>query len=129
MTNLKDTAILYDFIFSLWLLYMIFLKSNKLIDNSAGFRFHFFFTILTKICDTNFSVGVKGLAFHVKSLISVFQQFFASISKISILGSWCSWFFKILSLKSLGNSWGSCYVTCLLLVISICFTFGQRKIW
>ena len=24
LTNLKDTAILYDFIFSLWLLYMIF---------------------------------------------------------------------------------------------------------
>ena len=34
-------------------------------------------------------------------------------------------FFKILNLKSLGNS----YIPCLLLIITLCFTCGESNIW
>ena len=34
-----------------------------------------------------------------------------------------------LSLKSFGNSWGNSYTSCLLLIIALRFTCGERKIW
>ena len=40
-----------------------------------------------------------------------------------------SQFPKILSLKSMGNSWGNSYISCLLLIILICFTCAEKKIW
>ena len=36
---------------------------------------------------------------------------------------------RFLSLKLFCNSWGNSYVPCLLLIITICFTCGERKIW
>ena len=35
---------------------------------------------------------------------------------------------KILSLKSFGNSWGNSYVPALLLIITLRFTWGEKKI-
>ena len=70
--------------------------------------------------------------------------FLASIEKTFILGGRLStrlyffevlrfsgilWFHNILSLKSIGNLWGSLYTPCLLLITSLCFTCGERKIW
>ena len=40
-----------------------------------------------------------------------------------------SLFRKILNLKSFGNSWGSSYTPCLLQIIAIRFTCGEKKIW
>ena len=37
--------------------------------------------------------------------------------------------YKVLSLKSIGNSWGNSYLSCLLLIITICFTCGERESW
>ena len=39
------------------------------------------------------------------------------------------YFPKILSLKLFGNWWGNSYISCLLLIIMIRFTCGERKIW
>ena len=33
------------------------------------------------------------------------------------------------SLKSFDNSWGNSYAPCLLLIITVCFTCGEKKIW
>ena len=40
-----------------------------------------------------------------------------------------SWFCKILSLTSFGNSWGNSYIAYLLLIITLRFTSGERKVW
>ena len=40
-----------------------------------------------------------------------------------------SWFPKILSLESFGNSWGNSYIPCLWIIIANSFTCGERKIW
>ena len=36
---------------------------------------------------------------------------------------------KILSFKSFGNSWSISHTPCLLLIITLCFTSGERKSW
>ena len=40
-----------------------------------------------------------------------------------------SQFPKIISLQSFGSSWCNSYMSCLLLIITLCFTCGERKIW
>ena len=38
-----------------------------------------------------------------------------------------SYFLKILSLKSFSNLWGNSYIPCLLLIITLLFTCGEKK--
>ena len=33
------------------------------------------------------------------------------------------------AIKSFGNSFGNSYTPCLLLIITLCFTCGEKKIW
>ena len=96
-------------------------------------------TIIHKIFERNPCEIVK----YEKVLISVFQQFFASISKYFLGGglgtrlkfyevlrfSWVSQFPKILSPKSFDNLWGNSNIPCLLLIIALRFTCVERKIW
>ena len=79
-----------------------------------------------------------------ESPISIFHEFLASIESIFILAERLGlvynsskfWYFpdfslilKIRSFKSFGNSWGTSYTPCLLLIIMFLFTCGERKIW
>ena len=78
-----------------------------------------------------------------KTLISVFQQFSASIKKaFGLGGDWAPGynsmkfrdfrdllqFSKILSLRLFGNSWGNSHIPCLLLIITLRFTCDEKKI-
>ena len=94
---------------------------------------------------------------YEKSLISVFQEFFASINKRFVLaGDWAlgyhsrrfghflrkvsqvhwtlSWCFQIswdhsLKSKSFSNSWGNSHIACLYVIIAHRLACGERKIW
>ena len=69
-----------------------------------------FFLVLTK-----FLLGEEDWALGYNSVM------FCNFPDIS--------FPKILSLKLFGNSWGNSHIPCLLLVIMLCFTCGERRIW
>ena len=94
----------------------------------------------------------KKSSFHVKCFYFIYifyhfffflQQFFASINKIFPLGRRLDtrlWFYVLsfsgsflifsdLILRSHGNSWGNSYISCLLLIIMLCFTCGEQKNW
>ena len=43
--------------------------------------------------------------------------------------SYISKFPKIISFKSFGSLWSNSEIPCLLLIITLCFTWGERKIW
>ena len=77
-----------------------------------------------------------------KALIAILQQCSASIkgglAEEWILGytsmkfvdfSHFSYFPKMLNLKLFNNSWGNSYIPCLLLTITLCFNWGEKKIW
>ena len=59
-------------------------------------------------------------------LISVFQEFCGSINKNFVLAFRnfpdISYFLKMLSLKSLRNSWGNAYIPCLQVMVAYRFT-------
>ena len=59
-------------------------------------------------------------------LISVFQEFCGSINKNFVLAFRnfpdISYFLKMLSLKSLRNSWGNVYIPCLQVMVAYRFT-------
>ena len=55
----------------------------------------------------------------------LFYFVFASIDKIFILAGRLGYF---LSLETFGKSWGNSYIPCLLLIITLRFTCGERKI-
>ena len=61
--------------------------------------------------------------------VSIFRDYFCgSVSKISFWGV-VSYSPGIRSLQLSGSSWGSFDISCLLLIITVRFTCGEKKIW
>ena len=100
-------------------------------------------TIIQKIFETKFG-------FHVKYCLTGKVQFLFFSSFWQVLKEFSFWhwdwalvyhsskfwdfpefslFPKIPSLKSFGNSFGNSYTPCLLLIIALRFTCGERKTW
>ena len=104
-------------------------------------------TTMDKIFGKKIQFSCEMFLFYLYLLSFFFffflQQFFASINKIFPLGRRLDtrlWFYVLsfsgsflifsdLILRSHGNSWGNSYISCLLLIIMLCFTCGEQKNW
>ena len=86
----------------------------------GGVGFGFYFSAGFCWCWRGFGFGGWGGGAGVWGLGYISLQFwdFPNISK----------FLKILSINSFGHSWDNTYIPCLLVIITLCFTCGARKI-
>ena len=83
---------------------------------------------LGKMFGTDFSFSV-GWCTAGGGWVSIFRDYFCgSVSKISFWGV-VSYSPGIRSLQLSGSSWGSFDISCLLLIITVRFTCGEKKIW